>query len=137
MKKRLARLLIILFLPIIFFCLGYGLFYLNSFRQFVNSAMSQNIKFQTTLLSSLPNQTNILLLGSDNDQKFTGNPLTQTMMVIHIDYGKKEVDMFSIPRDLWVRMPNRPLRVGWTFGIYQKHRCTWRNQSASCTPSVG
>lgn len=57
--------------------------------------------------TDLNSPMNLLLLGSDNDQKFNGRlPLTQTMMVIHIDPAKKEVDMFSIPRDLWVKLPS-------------------------------
>ncbi len=57
--------------------------------------------------ADLAGSMNILLLGSDNDQKFDGRlPLTQTMMVVHIDPTKKEVDMFSIPRDLWVQLPS-------------------------------
>jgi len=107
-KNSLARLLFIFFLILLSFLLGYGVYYLNFLRQFVSSAMNQHISIKSAVhITSLPNQTNILLLGSDNDQKFTGNPLTQTMLLLHIDYAKKEVDMFSIPRDLWVRMPDR------------------------------
>lgn len=72
--------------------------------------MNQYIATPTSFKTeALPRQTNILLLGSDNDQKFTGNPLTQAMMIVHIDYAKKEVDIFSIPRDLWVKMPDRQI----------------------------
>ena len=49
---------------------------------------------------------NILLLGSDNDGKFTfPEILTQVMMVIHIDTVNNTVSMVSIPRDSWVAMP--------------------------------
>lgn len=96
---------------IVFFCLGYFIFLSQKIGTFVAKNTGQTIvtkqsKAVLPQISQLPDQTNILLLGSDNDQKFTGNPLTQTMMIIHIDYKTKEVDMFSIPRDLWVRMPN-------------------------------
>lgn len=107
-KPFVVRILQVLFLAVICFLLGYGVFYLGALWQFITVAMNQHITVKTVAnVASLPNQTNILLLGSDNDQKFTGNPLTQTMMVVHIDYAKKEVEMFSIPRDLWVRMPDR------------------------------
>ncbi len=49
---------------------------------------------------------NILLLGSDNDGKFTfPQILTQVMMVIHIDTVNNTVSMVSIPRDSWVAVP--------------------------------
>jgi len=110
-KKRkpfIARIFICSLLIVVFYSLGFATYYLYKIKQFISTSMNQQTRL--SILSNtvnLPNQTNILLLGSDNDQKFTGNPLTQTMMVVHIDYTKKEVDMFSIPRDLWVRMPDR------------------------------
>ncbi|HEX3643238.1 MAG TPA: LCP family protein [Ktedonobacteraceae bacterium] len=49
---------------------------------------------------------NILLLGSDNDGKFTfPEILTQVMMVVHIDTVNNTVSMVSIPRDSWVAVP--------------------------------
>jgi LCP family protein required for cell wall assembly len=49
---------------------------------------------------------NILLLGSDNDQKFNFPAiLTQVMMVVHVDTIHNTVTMLSIPRDSWVSVP--------------------------------
>lgn len=48
----------------------------------------------------------VLLLGSDDDAKFQGNPLTQSMILVRVDPGAKAVTMLSIPRDLWVRLSN-------------------------------
>ena len=49
---------------------------------------------------------NILLMGSDNDGKYTfPDVLTQVMMVVHIDTGTGRVSMVSIPRDSWVQVP--------------------------------
>ncbi len=49
---------------------------------------------------------NILLLGSDNDGKYTFPAvLTQVMMVVHIDTDNNTVTMVSIPRDSWVNVP--------------------------------
>lgn len=49
---------------------------------------------------------NILLLGSDNDGKFTfPQILTQVMMVVHIDTVNNVVSMVSIPRNSWVAVP--------------------------------
>jgi polyisoprenyl-teichoic acid--peptidoglycan teichoic acid transferase len=48
---------------------------------------------------------NILLLGSDNDNKYSFPALlTQVMMVVHIDPDNNSVYMISIPRDSWVYM---------------------------------
>jgi LCP family protein required for cell wall assembly len=49
---------------------------------------------------------NILLLGSDNDSKYTfPDVLTQVMMIVHVDTVKNTVTMVSIPRDSWVSIP--------------------------------
>jgi LCP family protein required for cell wall assembly len=49
---------------------------------------------------------NILLLGSDNDQKFPQDALlSQTMIVVSIDPKTRQVTLLSIPRDLWVPIP--------------------------------
>lgn len=59
----------------------------------------------TTIGNGLGNQRiNILLLGSDNDEKFFA-PLAQTDIVITIDPTTKYVGMLSIPRDLWLNVP--------------------------------
>lgn len=106
----LKKVFLILLLIILCFFVGYAIFYFNSFWRFLTASMNQHISVNAPIkTANFPNQTNILLLGSDNDQKFTGNPLTQTMLVVHIDYAKKEIDMFSIPRDLWVRMPGKQI----------------------------
>jgi len=54
---------------------------------------------------------NILLLGSDTDQKFTNadgshNYLAQSDIVVTIDPASKSVGMLSIPRDFWIRVGN-------------------------------
>ncbi len=46
---------------------------------------------------------NILLLGSDTDQKFQGGYLAQTDIVVTIDPTTKSVGMLSIPRDTWLQ----------------------------------
>ncbi len=48
---------------------------------------------------------NILLLGSDNDEKFQGRPLAQTDIVVTIDPAAKTVGMLSIPRDFFLNVP--------------------------------
>jgi LCP family protein required for cell wall assembly len=55
----------------------------------------------------------VLLLGSDNDQKFNPNAvLTQSMILVRVDPANRAVTMLSIPRDLWV-----PLSTGGTAKI--------------------
>jgi polyisoprenyl-teichoic acid--peptidoglycan teichoic acid transferase len=49
---------------------------------------------------------NILLLGSDNDGKYSFPALlTQVMMVVHVDPYNNRVALISIPRDSWVSVP--------------------------------
>jgi polyisoprenyl-teichoic acid--peptidoglycan teichoic acid transferase len=51
---------------------------------------------------------NLLLLGSDNDNKFSfPSVLTQVVMVAHIDPLQNRVALVSIPRDSWVAVPGR------------------------------
>ena len=51
---------------------------------------------------------NLLLLGSDNDQKFAfPNVLTQVMMVVRVNPLDNSVSMVSIPRDSWVSVPGQ------------------------------
>ena len=51
---------------------------------------------------------NILLMGSDNDGKYSFPALlTQVMMVVHVDTTNNSVYLVSIPRDSWVNIPDR------------------------------
>jgi polyisoprenyl-teichoic acid--peptidoglycan teichoic acid transferase len=56
-----------------------------------------------------PGAFTVLLLGSDNDTKFHGGVLTQSMIIVRFNPTSKRVTMLSIPRDLWV-----PLSSGGT-----------------------
>jgi LCP family protein required for cell wall assembly len=52
----------------------------------------------------------VLLLGSDDDSKFIPDRLnTQSMILLRVDPNTKQATMLSIPRDLWVPIPNH----GW------------------------
>jgi anionic cell wall polymer biosynthesis LytR-Cps2A-Psr (LCP) family protein len=49
------------------------------------------------------NHLNLLLLACDTDSKFAGcGVLTQTDMVVRIDFVHHHVTMLSLPRDLWI-----------------------------------
>lgn len=50
-------------------------------------------------------RVNILLLGSDTDEKFQGNYIAQTDIVVTIDPSSKTVGMLSIPRDFYINVP--------------------------------
>ena len=49
----------------------------------------------------------MLLLGSDNDAKFGGTVLTQSMILARVNPTTRQVVMESIPRDLWVPLARR------------------------------
>lgn len=61
----------------------------------------------------------LLLLGSDNDAKYGGNVLTQSMILTRVDPATKQVTMLSIPRDLWVPLStggNNKIDYAYSFG---------------------
>lgn len=50
----------------------------------------------------------VLLLGSDDDAKFPPDRLnTQSMILLRVDPEARQATLLSIPRDLWVPMPNQ------------------------------
>ncbi len=49
---------------------------------------------------------NILLLGVDKRPKEVDPPRTDTMIVLHYDPKNHRLGMLSIPRDMWVQIPN-------------------------------
>jgi LCP family protein required for cell wall assembly len=52
----------------------------------------------------------VLLLGSDDDAKFPPDRVnTQSMILVRVDPTTKQATLLSIPRDLWVPIPNQ----GW------------------------
>lgn len=51
--------------------------------------------------------TNILLLGKDVDDGAAGDGRTDTMIVVSINRDTQTASMISLPRDLYVYMPNR------------------------------
>lgn len=80
---------------------------LTSFERQVSRDQSEPVLRQLVDTSMITGRSwNILLLGSDNDGKFTfPQILTQVMMVIHIDVVNNAISMVSIPRDSWVPVP--------------------------------
>ncbi len=94
----MKKLIIIL---LAFFLAG-GIFF--SAKQLINNQNPENNNFQ----KSVPEKTtfNFLLLGYGGGNH-EGTYLTDTMMVAHIDTKTKKATLFSIPRDLWVRLETK------------------------------
>lgn len=92
---------------------GYYLFYTNvqaPLSKFIHPVSRGADEPQSGAIPSDSNVAgrvwNILLMGSDNDGKYSFPAvLTQVMMVVHIDTVNNSVTMLSIPRDSWVNVP--------------------------------
>jgi LCP family protein required for cell wall assembly len=90
---------------------GGALLYLSPVLALLESHDSSLAKPLTSPVATPPpldskQRINILLLGSDNDQKFQQNAvLSQTMIVVSIDPANHRVTLLSLPRDLWVEIP--------------------------------
>jgi len=88
---------------------GLGAYFLPVFQTAANTGI--------TAPGSLPNLNpvsrptdpfTVLLLGSDDDAKFAPDRLnTQSMILMRIDPTAKQATMLSIPRDLWVPIPDQ------------------------------
>src|SRR5258705_10876378 len=61
----------------------------------------------------------VLLLGSDDDSKFPPDRLnTQSMILVRVDPGTRQATMLSIPRDLWVPIPNEGSgKISWAYQL--------------------
>jgi LCP family protein required for cell wall assembly len=61
----------------------------------------------------------VLLLGSDDDAKFPPDQVnTQSMILVRVDPVAKQATMLSIPRDLWVPIPNQGQgKISWAFQL--------------------
>src|SRR5437868_4644009 len=118
-NSELYRTVIIVVLVLLVLCGGaaaYSYYYFEANIQKPLSTMIhpvQRAKEEPQLATPIPTDSavsgrvwNILLLGSDNDQKFNfPDVLTQVLMVVHIDTIHDTVMMLSIPRDSWVYVP--------------------------------
>ena len=76
------------------------------------SKSSQQIKGQSE------GRTNILLLGMGGSNH-PGGTLSDTMIVLSIDWQTKKMAMISLPRDLWVKVPglgNSKINAAYSYG---------------------
>ena len=110
-KMRITIYSFLIFTLLVFGALTYGYTYFKNNIQiplenfFHNvSRSSDEPSVDDSAITGRP--WNILLLGSDNDNKYSFPALlTQVMMVVHIDPDNNSVYMVSIPRDSWVNVP--------------------------------
>lgn len=70
----------------------------QSIFSFLGDFASGDIKGQSQ------GRTNILILGMGG-QKHPGGTLSDTMIILSIDYPDKKIGLISVPRDLWVPIP--------------------------------
>ena len=61
----------------------------------------------------------VLLLGSDDDSKFQPDRLnSQSMILVRVDPASRQATMLSIPRDLWVPIPNQGNgKISWAYQL--------------------
>jgi len=72
--------------------------YFLSYNSFENSGIQKSIKTKDSSL-------NILFLGIVGEGS-RGQFLTDTIFMTHLDFSNKKIALISIPRDLWVKVPN-------------------------------
>ncbi len=113
-RIAIAALLLLILIPG-----GIGIYYYLSILPTVSSSTGQKVvrakgdedphQSQSAtgdVLSS--GRMNLLLLGSDTDYKTVhdlGGVLAQTLIVLTVDPGTKDVSMLSLPRDTWLNVP--------------------------------
>jgi LCP family protein required for cell wall assembly len=111
---RIALTIFAIFLAVtgVFFAIGYYFYYtkvsrpLASFIQPVSQGPGETGLNNASSEAIDGRAWNILLLGSDTDNKYVFPAiLTQVMMVVHVDTLNKSIQMVSIPRDSWVMIP--------------------------------
>jgi LCP family protein required for cell wall assembly len=83
-----------------------GYLKLNQMFQGGSSAAALESEVDPTLLKGEGDgRVNVLLLGAGGETH-TGGDLTDTLMVASIDPVNSQAVLFSLPRDLWAKMPN-------------------------------
>ncbi|GAC1472204.1 MAG: hypothetical protein PVSMB3_04870 [Candidatus Dormibacteraceae bacterium] len=87
--------------------LGLGAYFVPFFQVGTSSVTSGSVPDLDPRQRSTAPFT-VLLLGSDDDAKFVPGRLnTQSMILVRVDPAARQGTMLSIPRDLWVPIPNQ------------------------------
>jgi LCP family protein required for cell wall assembly len=96
---------------------GLGAYFLPVFQTAVNSTSASEGVPNLNPISAPTQPFTVLLLGSDDDAKFVPERLnTQSMILVRVDPNTKQATMLSIPRDLWVQIPNQGWgKISWAY----------------------
>ena len=124
-KIRLHKrkmLLAILFLGIFLFSSSVTFLFLTFSQIFVKKPKT-DVEDQSAVTVDSQDAYNVLLLGYGGVGHDGGN-LTDSIIVAHIDPINKQVNLISIPRDLWVEIPvrsdlseNHKINAAYTIGL--------------------
>lgn len=98
-RKKLLFWLFVSFLVVLIVVLNWGMNHPRQINLQASSSSSPNIK------SPQLEAINILLLGIPGSG-FNGALLTDSIMLLHLDFTQKKVTAISFPRDLWVQIPH-------------------------------
>lgn len=79
--------------------------------QFVGGLLMRDIQLKTSSSSHV----NILLLGIGGGEH-AGPNLTDTIVFAHIDRAKNEIQLISIPRDLWIPVTTAKINNSYAYG---------------------
>lgn len=109
-KNRFLKIFLIVFFAII---LGVGFWLGSIFYRSVNKITADSGKngffsifdSGSDIKGKSDGRTNILLLGNGGTNH-PGGGLSDTMIVVSINWESKKIAMISVPRDLWVQVPN-------------------------------
>lgn len=108
-RRRFSRLMgvvLIVFSILLLIFGGIGVYLYSTFSSSLSQIIGQQAACAGGTASNVdPSRINLLLLGSDTDEKFQGQPLAQTDIVVTIDQTAKTVGMLSIPRDFFLNVP--------------------------------
>jgi LCP family protein required for cell wall assembly len=96
---------------------GLGTYFLPVFQTAATSSMASRGLPNLNPVQTPTQPFTVLLLGSDDDSKFVPDQLnTQSMILLRVDPTSKQATMLSIPRDLWVPIPNRGMgKISWAY----------------------
>lgn len=87
---------------------GLGAYFLPVFQTAANSTLAAGSIPNLNPVTTPTQPFTVLLLGSDDDTKFSPERLnTQSMILVRVDPTNKQATMLSIPRDLWVPIPDQ------------------------------
>lgn len=102
-KTKVKR--IALVIASVFLILGFlfGAKVWNSIKDSINGSLFDLLVKNEPLKKDENGRTNIVLFGtSEDDEGHSGATLADSIMVVSLDQESHEVDMVSVPRDLWV-----------------------------------